>query len=165
MNKPLLFIDVDGVLNREVSNSQAHKRGLLSINVTASSSGWKYKLHLDRADTDRLLSLTDVFDLAWGTTWEHDANTLIAPQLGLPTDLPVAVVEPGDQISKAPGIARLADGLPFVWLDDHVDSFDRGLLVDYPASWLVIDVDDVTGLTDDHIGQARAWATTLHGAH
>lgn len=151
--KPLLVIDVDGVLNRLGARLPGQDH-LQRHSIAPSNSDFAYTLHLDRADGARLLAMTDEFDLAWGTTWEDDANLLIAPHVGLPCTLPVAHTKLSEG-SKAPGVARLADGRPFVWLDDNLDEFDRAQLADYPAPWAIVDIDPQAGLTDADLDRAR----------
>lgn len=164
--KPLAFIDVDGVLNRyELSNSAAKKRGLLSVSIEPSSMFQRFRMHLDFADADRLRSLEDIFDLAWGTTWEHDANLLIAPRIRFRTDLPVATTKLSE-VSKAPGVVRLAAGRPFVWFDDD-ETLDEHLAMMVETSELtqpyhLIGIDPSIGLSDEHIEEARAWANSLN---
>lgn len=36
----------------------------------------------------RLLELASTYDLVWATTWAAEANRLVSPILGLPSDLP-----------------------------------------------------------------------------
>lgn len=157
--KPLLFIDVDGVLNRLVLGHQDIPEHLVYREVFNREAGTSFPLYMDRADTDRLLSLTDVVDLAWGTTWEHEANESIGPWLGLPK-LPVATS--GEDFSKVPGMRRLAGDRPFAWLDDDIWPQDCRLLEQHPAPVLPVRVNEVVGLTDEHIRQVRQWAETIN---
>lgn len=159
--KPLLFIDVDGVLNRMVTPAVAAERGLLSVRLTPSTSTISFMMNLDVNDGPVLMGMTDVFDLAWGTTWENDANTLIAPKIGLPGDLPVATTR-YHEYSKAKGVLRLAAGRPFVWLDDALSAQDKQqIFADSPDS-MVIDVNESVGLSAKNLKVARTWAQGLH---
>lgn len=161
--KPLAFIDVDGVLNRSVSNRVAHRRGY-HIHQT-NLLGFPLKIVLDPKDRDRLQRLAEHFELAWGTTWEAEANRIIRPLLGLLEKWPVAKNK-GPAASKAPGIRELANGRSFVWFDDEAGNEDRAYLAG--TDHLIIDVADnrvtaknswqETGLTDQHIDRAIAWA-------
>lgn len=170
MTKPLAFIDVDGVLNRMVSNDVAKHRGYITSTVTPTSWPMRLKVHLDPADRGRLERLGEYFDLAWGTTWEHDACTLIAPRIGIGHDWPVAINN-GMGATKAPGIVELADGRPFVWLDDDISPEDESICRRAPGLILLVHVaanrvtklepDEPTGLTGDHVEQAITWAKAL----
>ena len=61
------------------------------------------------------------FELVWATGWEHDANRLIAPILGLPA-LPVMEFprNADGRFTKLPTITRFAAGRPLVWIDDEL---------------------------------------------
>lgn len=157
--RPLVFIDVDGVLNRLVHRAPNVPDHLARRRVYNAGSGRTFTLFMDRADKDRLLSLTDVADLAWGTTWEHEANQRIGSWLGLPR-LPVATREHRER-SKALGIRRLAGDRPFAWLDDDLWAADRGFLSEHPAPALAVEVDPVAGLADEHIEAVRAWVVAM----
>lgn len=170
MTKPLAFIDVDGVLNRMVSNDVAKHRDYITSTVTPMNWPMRLKVHLDTRDRFRLWALGDHFDLAWATTWEHEAPRLIAPLIGTGHDWPVAINN-GMGATKAPGIIELADGRPFVWFDDDISPEDEAICRRAPGQNLLIhvaanrvtklDPDEPTGLTGDHIEQAITWAKAL----
>lgn len=122
MTKPLLYLDVDGVLNPvdpyPARDFEARTLRGCRVLLSARHGEW-------------LRELAEVYRLCWATTWEDAANTHIAPVLGLPA-LPVVHFsgyrpQPGDPrvrllepISglKWPPLLRHADGRPFAWLDD-----------------------------------------------
>lgn len=149
--RPLAFIDIDGVLNRCCSNSQAKRRGLARFH--GWSAGQRWPLWLDADDRGRIERLSEVFDPAWGTTWEHDAWTEVGSRLGLRQFDVVAITNPGEH-SKAPGVVHAAGGRPFVWFDDDALACE----IDADQPHLVIEVDPVQGLTDEHIDMALFWA-------
>lgn len=160
---PIAFLDVDGVLNRDVSNGYARKHKLLTIHL--SPLGFhRLKVTLDPEDSNRLRRLAEVFELAWGTTWEDDANRLISPRLGLPGNL-LTAYNRSPLPSKAPGIVEAADGRRFVWFDDAASEQDHllvreagGLLIDVPAHYADLREPGVgTGLTDAHVDRALEW--------
>lgn len=157
--RPWLLVDVDGVLNRMVSNSVGKRRGLRRVRVNSPDSGWTYTMHIDPADGPALLALTDVFDLAWCTTWQHEANGRIGAAAGLPR-LPVVTfdLEGSDGWSKVPGILRFVAGRPFVWLDDDVTPFEQMTLAEEHGDHRIIRTDPEQGLTPAHLEHAREWA-------
>ncbi len=122
--KPLLFLDVDGVLNPVCPHPDA---GFDSHTLLG------YAVLLSGRHRDWLDELADTYDLVWATTWEDEANRHIAPCLGLP-QLPVVrltgyVPQPGDprvplmellSSRKWAPILRYADGRPFAWIDDVI---------------------------------------------
>lgn len=165
-SRPLAFIDVDGVLNRNVSTTAARRRGLTRTpKLFPTTIPISTRLVLDPDDKTRLTRLEAHFDLAWATTWEHDAPTLIAPLLGIGHHWPIAInTTPGG--SKAPGVRDLAAGRPFVWFDDDLQPEDHHhlrdldcLLIDVAAPYVDNTAPAVeTGLTDTHIDMALSWA-------
>lgn len=162
MTKPIAFIDVDGVLNRLIWPLEAVKRGLIeTVGYPSGKNGEVFDLALDPADSDRLLSLTPEFELAWGTTWEDAANVEIGPKIGLPQLDLVAKAAYTDR-SKWPGIVKAAVGRPFVWFEDdkyYLDRWNEYIVPSQP--FLVINVDPQEGLTDRHIELAKEFYVNL----
>lgn len=164
--KPLAFLDVDGVLNRAVSNNYAKKKKYLVRHL--SPSGFhRLKVILDPiGDKRRLSELSEVFELAWGSTWEDDANRLISPHLGLKSNMLVAYSKNPAGGSKASGVVEAAGDRPFIWFDDVVTESDKNLVE--AAGGLLIHVESrtgivassslETGLTDEHVKKALEWA-------
>lgn len=149
--KPLAFIDIDGVLNRCCSNSQAKRRGLARFHGWCAGHRWP--LWLDAADRGRIERLSEHFEPAWGTTWEHDAWREVGSRLGFRQFEVVALTAPGEH-SKAPGVVRAAAGRPFAWFDD--DTLDSEIDAEQPHR--LIEVEPTQGLTDEHIDSAIRWA-------
>ena len=150
--KPIAFIDVDGVLNRIVSNKEAKRRKLSRHH--GWSAGLRWPLWLDREDRGRIERLAEHFDLGWGSTWEDDAYPEVGKPLGLP-EFDIIARTALEEDSKAPGVVRAANGRPFVWFDDDIDYTDISEYADQDHK--VIIVDPITGLTDDHIDEAIEW--------
>ncbi|NUR87884.1 MAG: hypothetical protein HOY71_27690 [Nonomuraea sp.] len=109
--RPLLFLDVDGPL---LPFGEGARR---------------------RSDSElgsRLAALP--CDLVWATTWEDEANAVLAPRLGLPR-LPVVRWPPPDRDEredrwfglcwKTRTLVEWAGGRPFVWVDDEITDADR----------------------------------------
>lgn len=161
-SRPIAFIDVDGVLNRLCSREQAVERGLIITQDAPSGFSLKFDLYLDPADAGRLQSLEPDFELAWGTTWQDAANDKIGSVIGLP---PLSLVARSayNHPSKWAGVVEAAAGRPFVWFEDdpYYTTRYRERIPDPEQDFLVINVDRVTGLTDEHIEVAKEWAATL----
>src|SRR5690625_2464679 len=116
---PLLFLDVDGPISPYRSTQRRSGDRAWTLN---RSHGL-----LNPAPGPALLALP--FELVWGTTWEHDTNTHIAPRLGLPC-LPVC--EFSDEVDapptvgfKTPDIIAYAAGRPVAWRDDEINDAAR----------------------------------------
>lgn len=161
-DRPLIMLDVDGVLNRVTS---AAERRRLSYH-----EGWRahrtdvgglvFRLFLNPAHGPMLrrLAAETGAELAWGSTWEDDANQHVSPRLGL-DELPFAPVR--DFPHKADGIVPWTKGRPFVWLDDEPDATEACARVAGDQPHLVVPVDEREGLTERHLLIAREWLLLL----
>ncbi|WP_236574566.1 hypothetical protein [Nocardiopsis sp. FR26] len=110
-------------------------------------------------------------DLVWGTTWEHDANKLIGPVIGLP-ELPVcewSKTEPKGidrrVYYKTPDLVDYAEDRhrPWIWVDDEIGDADR----EYAAGAATVPtllhrVDPREGLTTDDFTAITAWVHNLN---
>lgn len=151
-DRPLALIDVDGVLNPYAA-------------PTCPPGYTEYELfpgELVRVRRDHglmLLRLAPHFDLIWTTSWEDEANRLLAPLLDLPPLPVIRCAMPGaGHHDKFPAIAHSVANRAAIWLDDlHSDAAHRWAEHRRSPTRL-IHVDPVTGLTDDHIDQALRFA-------
>lgn len=144
---PLILIDVDGVLN--LLFSERDPAGLVEIDARPGKG--RFRLLLDPLHGEWLKKLAQETgaELAWGSTWEDHANTWVGPHIGLPR-LPAAPVR---DYGKRSVIAWTQDR-PFVWFDD--DEAVIGTADSAPAGKGIL-VSLRTGLTEDHIREARQW--------
>src|SRR5512132_846417 len=106
------------------------------------------------------------YELAWASAWEHHANLILAPALGLPS-LPVvrftdpAPGEVGEgwagRTWKLPSVQRFAGDRPLAWVDDdlHADAYAWAVLRRIPAK--LIGTDPRLGLTDHDIRSLLAF--------
>jgi hypothetical protein len=165
MSKPLLLIDVDGVLN-PVGRHKPEK-------------GWQ-RLHLgdwwvnlNPMHGEWLNSLADAFELTWATTWEDEANQYIGPVIGLP-ELPVIRFSEEDftpetpqpdqryETWKLPSVKAYVGDRPFAWLDDdlHKDAFDWAIARTSNGRLTnLYKVDPHMGLLPHHIDKLRFFAS------
>lgn len=155
---PWLLIDVDGVINVDVSNSVAKKTGLRTVSARARD-GWRYKITYDPEVHTWFRELSDAgLRLAWCTTWQDEANSLLPDKLGLP-ELPVVTFDKHREGTKVPGIARFLSGeeldAPFAWIDDEIGNDDRVLLRRYELKqdYLLVGTDPRVGMTAEHVQQ------------
>jgi len=105
--------------------------------------------------------------LVWATAWEHEANEVIAPWLGLPQLPVVAWPEPSDVDDqdermglnwKTRTLINWAAGRPFAWVDDDVTMIDRlWVRQHHPGPALVHHVDPQRGLTDADYSILTEW--------
>ncbi len=82
MVRPLLLLDVDGPLNPYAAPWFRERRpeGGYEMRYLTLGSGRSYWVALNRWHGERLSELAEVCDLAWASTWQEDANRLIAPR-------------------------------------------------------------------------------------
>src|SRR5690349_9172578 len=83
-DRPYLLLDVDGPLNPY--RAKMIPPGYALHDIHEGEKTWT--LLLSQQHGVELNALATSYELVWATTWEHGANRLIAPRLGLP-DLPV----------------------------------------------------------------------------
>lgn len=168
----MLFLDVDGTVL---------PTGGMSLPETLEDwlATWQHPCNpqlaaIDRAHGPRLLALG--CDLVWATAWMQDANTVVAPILELP-DLPVAEMgelpgledpfwadeDPAAELSwKTRHLCRIADGRPFIWIDDELTAIDRAWVrANYAGRALLHRVEALTGLHSDDLDFVETWLRGL----
>jgi hypothetical protein len=118
-DRPLLLLDVDGVLNPWLMRKlppgyRWHEIGIFDL-VLAT---WHGPAILELCEESQL-------ELVWATTWEEKANLEISPRVGLPTDLPwITFADSGyDEFAETRKLApvqRFVGERPCVWIDDDL---------------------------------------------
>jgi hypothetical protein len=154
-SRPLLFLDVDGVIGRfgvqaEGRGRRIERTGYLPLDVDERIAGW-------------LRSLDEAFEVVWATSWFEDANGIL-PALGLELSWPVLAWTE----RKLPEILELAGERPFAWVDDDVQREldqlrDRGEAPNLGERRLLIRPDPARGLTESHVEELLAFAAGTHG--
>jgi len=163
VDRPLLLLDVDGVLNPWLMSElpdgyQLHRIGMFDV-ILAS---WHGPAILELCEEANL-------DLVWATTWEEDANREIAPRVGLPDDLrwipfPMDDDDPLVESRKLPAVRRWVQDRPCVWIDDDLwgdawawaaqrsgDGIPTLLVQPHPDE----------GLTPAHLAAVSSWVSDL----
>ncbi|MEU8760163.1 hypothetical protein [Streptomyces sp. NPDC048659] len=176
MDRPLLFLDVDGPLNPYAAQPERRPVGYTTLRVPRSDAhpddtGFArrrrpLRVWLNPAHGPALLGLG--FELCWATTWMDEANRWIAPVLGLP-DLPyvdfgdVLLKERPDGLHwKTEPLVAYAQGRPFVWVDDETSELDRAhVAAHHRAPGLVHHVNPRLGLRDDDFRALADFAGSL----
>lgn len=155
-SRPLLLLDVDGVLNPFAADAcppgyteHALFPGEEPVRLCAAHRAW-------------LRELAAPFDIVWATAWGAEANRLLAPLLSLP-ELPVISFPPVpfEPLEKLPAIRRFAGRRPLVWMDDVITAEATIWAARRRVSTLLIGADPAVGLTRAAIEQALQWADDL----
>ncbi|MEV6558073.1 HAD domain-containing protein [Nocardia sp. NPDC051756] len=157
--RPLLFLDVDGPLLPFGAGTRPEPPGPAG--------------HLARLRPNvglRLMALPCT--LVWATTWEDDANTEIAPRIGLPQLPVVAWPDPSDEhlledqwfglCWKTRALVDWAAGRPFAWVDDEITESDRDWVASTQAGpALLHHVEAFRGLDDEDFAVLAEWFRRL----
>lgn len=108
MEKPLLLLDVDGVLVLGQPASAHHV-----MHRVTSAVGAVHEIWIDSQHGAWLRLLSELFDIVWTTGWENDAPRLLGPLLGLP-DFPALTFRQrpqlGRRLDKLPDVIGIDDG-------------------------------------------------------
>lgn len=162
MNRPLLLIDVDGVISLFGFDRDAPPAGRFQL-----IDGIAH--FLSATAGEHLLALSDAFELVWCTGWEERANDYLPLALGLPGTLPLVTFGdlpgPASAHWKLAGIDRYAGpSRPLAWIDDAHDDGCSAWARARCAPTLLVAVDPAIGITAEHVAQLLAWASTDPGA-
>jgi hypothetical protein len=160
MNRPLLLIDVDGVIS------------LFGFDPAQPPDG-RYQIvdgiahFLSSGAGPRLVELSHRFEPAWCTGWEDKANDYLPHALGLPGPWPYlqfagpAVAGSGhwklEAIDAYAGPSR-----PLAWIDDGHDERTEAWAQARPGPTLLITTDPAVGLTAEHVAALLQWAESAN---
>jgi hypothetical protein len=154
---PLLFLDVDGVLNpcgRECPD------GFTEHDLFPGEE----PVRVSAAHGPLIAELKAVFRVVWATAWNQEANARLAPLLGI-GPLPVLPMPPAPfpADAKLPLTASSAHGRAAVWIDDAHPRAAWTWARERITPALLIAVDPAAGLARAHVRQAVGWAERITG--
>jgi hypothetical protein len=152
--KPVLLLDVDGVLNvidrtckeREVRFEWAPGMGISFYPIST---------------TRRLMELAwSRFDVYWLTAWRKGAN-MIANWAGLP-DRPVLVAYEGDDW-KATAVKAVMHtwGGHVAWIEDGISPEAKAIVAE--KGWKYFHCDSFVGATEEHLKALEEFANLSEG--
>ena len=158
MDRPLLLVDVDGVIS------------LFGFD-TADPPAGRFQMvdgiahFLSASAGEHLRRLSGAYELAWCTGWEEKANEYLTLALGLPTELPLV---PFDDCDRPPSAhwkvaaidAWVGPARRLAWIDDAHDQRCQVWAEARSAPTLLVSTEPALGLTDDHVERLLEWART-----
>ncbi len=181
--KPLLLVDIDGVLSLFGFPPHAPPEGSLHF-----IDGLPHLLSSTAAR--HLLALVSLFELVWCSGWEEKADEHLPHLLGLPRGLPHlsferratptdgrdhAGSEAEESGADSDGAGRnslrghwklaaidvYAGACPLAWIDDCLDDACRAWAASREAPTLLVRTSPEVGLTAREASRLRAWALAL----
>lgn len=162
--KPLLMVDVDGVLSLFGFPPHAAPEGSLRF-----IDGIPH--FLSSAAARHLLALVSVFDLVWCSGWEERADEYLPSLLGLPRGLPHLSFERGAGAGqsmhghwKLAAIDAHAHDRPLAWIDDCIDAACHAWAGARAAPTLLVQTAPEQGFTGLQAARLQAWASALAAA-
>ena len=156
-DKPVLFVDVDGVISlfgfppgAEELPGPFHSVDGIGHCISEGCGA-------------RLERLAERFELVWATGWEEKANEYLPFILKLPfKELPVLSFDGravfGSAHWKLGAIDEYAAGRPAAWIDDNLDDECRAWARRREAPTLLVQTESPLGMLDDHVEEMLAWA-------
>lgn len=150
--KPLLFVDIDGVLSLF---------GFRWTDVPPRCTWHQVDgiVHLLSHDgAEHLLGLAAHFEPVWCSGWKDRANEHLPHVLGVgPYPHLVFGDSPGHW--KLAAVQAHAGGRSLAWIDDDVNDAVRDWARGRSAPTLIVETEPVRGLTAALAARLRAWAT------
>lgn len=157
--KPLLLLDVDGVLNP----FPATPEGYLEYELFPGDGE---PVRLCSRHAEWLRELAAVFEIAWASGWGEAANEVICPIFDLPpfpvVPFPAVPFQPRD---KVPAVAAFTGERPTAWVEDIVTGEARVWAAQRVAPTLIVEVSSTFGLTREIVEELLAWGTMLESSN
>jgi hypothetical protein len=162
MNRPLLLIDVDGVISLFGFDPAAPPAGRFQI-----VDGIAH--FLSATAGEHLRRLCAAFEPAWCSGWEEKANEYLPHALELPGPFPhLSFAGATPHVGghwKLAAIDRYAGPQrPVAWIDDAHDERCSAWATARRAPTLLISTDPATGLTEQHVAELLEWARAVTGS-
>jgi hypothetical protein len=158
MSRPILAVDVDGVIS------------LFGFEERPEGAGVRFELvdgvpHcISLLAGDRLRRLGESFELVWATGWEDKANFYLPLLLGLP-ELPHltfgGAVAAGAAHWKLDALDEYAAGRSLAWVDDNFNDGCYAWAEERTEPTLLVPTEPHLGLEEGHVAALESWAGQL----
>jgi hypothetical protein len=163
MAKPLLMVDIDGVISLFGVSIQLQDDPRLAEGSFHAIEGIPHFLSSTAAG--HLLELAAIFEIVWASGWEERANDHLPHLLGLPSGLPFLrfsrSVGRANAHWKLDAIEAHAAGRPLAWIDDALNEECRSWAAARGAPTLLVQTEPERGLTSREAQLLVSWAQTL----
>lgn len=160
--RPLLLIDIDGVISLFGFEAEARPEG---------SFHWIDGIphFLSTAAAEHLLSLVSVFELTWCSGWEEKADEYLPHLLGLPTGLPCLSFQRDVGGATTPRAHWKLDAIDahagpqraLAWIDDAFNEACHEWSTARPGPTLLVQTAPQVGFTQREALRLARWADSL----
>jgi len=159
MSRPLLAVDIDGVLSL-FGSEEPPDEATTRLQLV---DGVPHRISLVAGA--RLLRLSESFELVWASGWEDKANFYLPELLGVP-ELPHVSFD-GEARSgaahwKLGPLEAYAQGRALAWIDDNFDRSCYDWAETRAEPTLLVVTEPQRGLEEAHVDALNAWAGSLH---
>jgi hypothetical protein len=156
-DRPILAVDIDGVISLFGAEEQPDR----SFTKLELVDGVPHLISLPVGD--RLLRLSEHFELVWASGWEDKANFYLPALLGVP-DLPHVSfdgVAPGAAHWKLEPLTEYAGSRALAWIDDNFNEACYAWAEERAEPTLLVPTESHLGLEEAHVEALRQWAVSL----
>ena len=159
MDRPILLIDIDGVISLFGFDHAQPPAGRFEF-----VDGIAH--FLSATAGEHLRELAAAFELAWCSGWEEKADEHLPAALGVPASLPHVRFDrasgPPDAHWKLAAIDGFAGrSRALAWVDDAHDERCQAWAAARAAPTLLVATEPAVGLTQAHVGRLLGWAQSL----
>ena len=156
LDRPLLAVDIDGVISLFGFEERPPHTHFQLVD------GVPHCISLPVGD--RLLRLSERFELVWASGWEDKANFYLPQLLGVP-ELPHigfdVAPRSGGAHWKLAALEAYAGERAIAWIDDNFDASCFEWAERRPAPTLLVPTEPHLGLEEGHVAALEAWALSL----
>lgn len=156
MNRALLLVDIDGVLNPwgDPDCPTGFREHVIDTDGEP--------VRLAPVHGEWLRELGASFDLVWASAWGFKAHRLLGPILDL-EEFPYIPMPPSPFPAEAKvfAVAAYVKDRPAAWIDDLLTPQAFTWAASREAPTLLISADHTTGMTRQHVEQLLGWARNL----